>query len=140
MFYKCCIYLNFLVLSTDFTIYPVTQYGQGTEDIYAKNLSCTTGNSEAYLTDCAGSDVCCGHHNDVGLSCQPACTDGQARFVGGSTSMEGRLEVCNNGRWGTVCDDFWGINDARVACKMAGLPWRGKETDRSVNIELLLYQ
>ena len=77
------------------------------------------------MTDCSSSDACCGHHHDVGLSCQPACNPGQIRFVGGSNPMEGRVEVCNDGRWGTVCDDFWDVNDARVACKMAGFPWTG---------------
>lgn len=118
--------LLIIILFVDFTIYPVTQYGQGTQDIYAKNLNCTTSGSESYLTDCPASDSCCGHHKDVGLACQPACSPGQIRLVGGPNAMEGRVEVCNEGRWGTVCDDLWGVEDARVACKQAGFPWRGE--------------
>ena len=120
----------------DFTIYNVTKYGQGTEDIFAKNLQCT--GDEDYLTDCAGSDSCCGHHRDVGLYCQPVCTEGQIRFMDGPTAMEGRVEICHLGRWGTVCDDLWDIIDARVACKMAGFPWKGISISTIYNVILYI--
>ena len=48
------------------------------------------------------------------------CTTGDLRLVGGDSEMEGRVEVCNNLRWGTVCDNQWTINHTAVVCRYFG--------------------
>ena len=58
-----------------------------------------------------------------------ACTQGDIRLVAGSAANEGRVEVCNSNMWGSVCDQGWDINDARVACRHAG--YSGDTTSES---------
>ena len=48
------------------------------------------------------------------------CTEGSIRIANGSILNEGRVEVCVNGVWGSVCDDGWDKTDAYVICQQLG--------------------
>lgn len=54
------------------------------------------------------------------------CSDGDVRLVGGSGSHEGRVEVCVNRAWGTICDNNWTTEDANIVCSQLGFQYRGK--------------
>ena len=47
------------------------------------------------------------------------CSDGNIRVANGS-SQAGRVEICINNAWGTVCDSLFGTQDAAVACAQLG--------------------
>ena len=86
------------------------------------NVQCS--GTETRLIDCTANALGshnCVHSEDAGVRCTGStCTRGAIRLRGGTTT-QGRVEICNNNDWGTVCDDFWGTVDAQVACRQLQL-------------------
>ena len=54
------------------------------------------------------------------------CTTGQVRLKGGNIPNEGRVEICMNNVWGTVCDDLWSSTDTTVVCRQLGYSTQGQ--------------
>ena len=60
---------------------------------------------------------------------EPACEPDSLRLVGGTVGKNGRVEVCLNGVWGTICADGWDTSDAFVACKQLGMGYGSKQNE-----------
>ena len=97
------------------SINPYAGMGQ----IWLSDVQCY-GN-ETRLIDCPASPLGehhCTHNEDAAVRCQ-GCTQGTIRLQGGNATS-GCVEICNNGVWGTVCDDLWGTQEAQVVCRQLG--------------------
>ena len=59
------------------------------------------------------------------------CTNGDIRLVGGANQLEGRVEVCYDNLWGTVCDYYMYYHYsliAKVACGQLGFANYGNKS------------
>ena len=54
------------------------------------------------------------------------CNDGALRLMGGDNPLEGRVEICINNAWGTICDSTFDQDDADVICRQLGVIHNGK--------------
>ena len=72
---------------------------------------------------------------------QSNCSEGDVRLEEGSNEYEGRVEICINQVWGTICSGsswsgYWGVADGRVVCRQLGHQELGKSDLWSVHLEL----
>ena len=129
-------------------VYPAKKatFGSGnsTRPITLDDITCT-GNEENIL-DCSYDSVSnCDHSEDAGVVCGAVCLNGTVRlatedineFYQDPNTLDddyfikdelarGRVEVCVEGGYGTVCDGYWNSQDASVVCSQLGFSPYGK--------------
>ncbi|KAL4221647.1 Scavenger receptor Cys-rich [Mactra antiquata] len=128
--------------------YDMASFCPGSGSIMLDNLQCN-GN-EHDISQCGSRgwyQHSCNHHEDAGVDCyeynygrftikrstrchqnttttpdynyQTTDNPVRVRLTGGSYYY-GRVEVYYQGQWGTICDDNFDHNDAKVICRMLG--------------------
>uniref|UniRef100_A0A8C6Q6N0 Soluble scavenger receptor cysteine-rich domain-containing protein SSC5D n=1 Tax=Nothobranchius furzeri TaxID=105023 RepID=A0A8C6Q6N0_NOTFU len=113
-----------------------SDWGKNTAEVLCREIRCGSpvvesaaqyfgeGQSLSGLkTSCAGNETSISECqlSDFRESCVDAtivCKNNKPiRLVNGTNRCSGRVEVLNDGQWGTICDDRWGIQEAEVACR-----------------------
>ena len=60
------------------------------------------------------------------MTVDTSCINGEVRLLGDINDSEGRVEICINKMWESVCDYSWDTADANVVCKQLGYQPSGR--------------
>ena len=105
-------------------------------EVHLDEVDCA--GTEERLVDCPHNPIDdCSHPEDAGVVCQgkwvilcidlftiqflqnsaPTCSDGDVRLTAGPIWKEGRVEVCQNNTWWSLCNEGFDENAATAICK-----------------------
>ncbi|WAQ95344.1 NETR-like protein [Mya arenaria] len=113
-----CRMMGFSDVSHALFILP-SVYGSGTGTIWLDDIKCA-GN-ETDIADCQHSgwgNSNCNHGEDIAVDCQTP-----TRLSGGN-AHRGRVELQKGGGWNSLCNNNFGIAEAKVVCAMLGFSAR----------------
>ncbi|KAJ8322311.1 hypothetical protein KUTeg_000782 [Tegillarca granosa] len=128
IFEKSISFTGFLAFSGTHIAVNGAHFGPGIGSIDMDELECKGDEDNIGLCRFDGYGIHdCDHTEDAGVICNAEKHNLTVRLVNGKNANEGRVEVLYQGVWGTICDDFWGSVNARVICKMLGLPYSQAE-------------
>jgi hypothetical protein len=78
--------------------------------------------SESSLIQCPNTGIAnhnCVHYEDIVLDCR-GCIETKVRLFGGKTPYDGRVEICVNDHWVSLCAENWDDRHAAVVCRQLG--------------------
>ncbi|XP_067424428.1 antigen WC1.1-like, partial [Emydura macquarii macquarii] len=100
------------------TLLRNSPHGSGSGSTWVDGVRCNEQHSS--LWQCPSDPwkpQSCNRVEETHLSCQGA---DELRLADGGSPCAGRVEVKHEDQWGTVCDDYWDIEDGGAVCKQLG--------------------
>nr|XP_060636605.1 deleted in malignant brain tumors 1 protein-like [Anolis sagrei ordinatus] len=94
------------------------KFGQGSGPVWMDQVNCT--GDEETLRKCPPKTLVehrCDHSKDAGVECTESP---EIRLTNGPSKCSGRVEILHEKLWGTICDDDWDLEDAKVVCQYLG--------------------